>query len=1535
MRTMLRFLSTSLLLLAAVAAHGMPLGGGQTAHAEANIASFDPTTYPITRVGLTLQFDESDPMDVGEQILLRVYNGAGVEVATAQCTNDFAQPIYTASCLSAILSAAVPDSTFDVALESLAGTMEIDSAALVVHSAPGVNRKRESATLTLESGSPGALDPIDWSPGVIFDLGGFDVYQGYFPDTGPYVPSGVTVASSSYPTTLSAVHPSGVDQPANENPARYPIAYNLNEGAQSNSQRLVMVLHGDGAGEEACHGYGVNVADEMRVRLCNSEYPSRDSVDYQSQGLGGTAGWWTYWGGTPSCPQCSSNAAGQRIAQAIVELQADHAGILDVAAGVMLTGSDYGGIGSINQSMVLPRVRDQVAIVYSTASWTNLVEHPSGYDASTEIQTAWGSNDPDSVNFNVQAATGALDHIFYRVHGSTQDNETPLSQSFFTACNDYKIACLGTWHAAVPHGGDPGHQGGEDGIDLPSILFPDANMDVRLDQPLIVYTNSTGNQFGLRGHYNLGLSWDSAGIVADTDSLTVPLKYTHATGLSSDPEKALPDQPTDITVSVTIRRSNTFIIQPSQSVEWSYGGQGGIVTANNQGEVTIDGLAMSSSSAYSDLVLSRPESQAGIIYTRSLIASNPVPQNGWDDSSAAQKVTDVKSIHGDFTEADIVYDDLNGNVYVVFNCTGDPMLDCVAQEPRVSPDGTKALFTVGIADQMGGFGQTEFIQTLKTSQLYLYDITNPSAPPVPVDTLPGPDAMARMPDWINNETFVFMATYAQKHPIKGTSEMYTFPDQFGHTHYGADRWGISQEYYTGNVDPYGISAKGGAHSLQLYKMNIDGTGECGASYLNPGTGNQPCLLTPHEYMALRPTVLTTGDIVYSSLQSHSDKARDSASPGHGTRMNKWWIARTDQWGGDATILVNAHSKTPVIETKSLLNPVLYSGGEGSDQFRALRAIGEDDQGRLYVTNYYRGNHRGLGIIFRFSITDPHVEGCSILDNIPAAVFSSSTPGSGGYMPCDIESFTPAGNSQDGEPRRFDNPFTPEDDNIVVGKAGYFAAGPNGQKIITWGRGHCFSPYAYEGSPYMRHSWSNLDTTCDSGIYEVGVDQLLNPFDGVNELIPIVDSPDYHEWDAVSVATYQDRYGQPMPTQQPNPHTNPGGACYLEVADATEAELASRYGYVYDFLTKRWSNCGVQGCAVKSEDPAFHANTIAGFKILKADLWDTYYPSTLFKGTMNAFGFKKVTDLGTQPLEADGSVKVRVPCDTPLLMAGVDSDDLAIAYDHMLQSLRPGETRTCHGCHARHGQEAWEAGGSITAAAHFDGKDAEGTTPPLLAGTESLDFATDIAPILDTRCKSCHAEMNASDPHLYAKVAQDFQQRGFNFLERTYQGARTGTGVKHIRIKSGGTGYAPGEAISVAGGNGAATGFVASVDGSGAITAITMNGAEGYGYDNGAVATVTTAGGSGAELIAQTEVVFLVRPQMSKLVARFGRESLLYWACMGSRQDGRTNEQYATDIDFDVPSHPDAGDPGYATVAECRKIARWIDQGAHGYVAPNL
>ena len=56
-------------------------------------------------------------------------------------------------------------------------------------------------------------------------------------------------------------------------------------------------------------------------------------------------------------------------------------------------------------------------------------------------------------------------------------------------------------------------------------------------------------------------------------------------------------------------------------------------------------------------------------------------------------------------------------------------------------------------------------------------------------------------------------------------------------------------------------------------------------------------------------------------------------------------------------------------------------------------------------------------------------------------------------------------------------------------------------------------------------------------------------------------------------------------------------------------------------------------------------------------------------------------IGYVPLEADGSFRIKVPADTPLGLTVVDANGRAFQTHTNWIQARPGETRTCNGCHS--------------------------------------------------------------------------------------------------------------------------------------------------------------------------------------------------------------------------------------------------------------
>jgi hypothetical protein len=416
-------------------------------------------------------------------------------------------------------------------------------------------------------------------------------YQGYFPSKSPYIAKGVVIPAKSF---QSSIWPNGGAEQKftiNSN-GHYPVTYQVPKTMSGGEKLMVSAqLYGWGGNSNYCENFGDSPSGLISIRNCNSEYNLNDF----SQG----SGWWGFYGGHTD-PNNAFNADGERIAQSLLSVASRHRKSVDIDAGFMLTGASYGGTGSILQSMIIPKVRKKISVVYAFVPNTLTVKNL--YCTNSFLRDAWGNSNINTADFRLIAALRAVGHIFYRVHGGSQDTSVKFDTEFFKVCNDNKVSCLGTWHGG-------GHDVVEAGINLTTALYPDPNMKARLDKVLPVFTNSTGNTaYGaIRGHYNLGLSWNTAAIIDVSDKLTIPIKYKAFKGFSLDQVvKPFPDMADNITVSVTIRRPQVFKISEGESIKWSFGDQSGISVGDKYGEITIDMLQLSSSdSVYKNLILTK------------------------------------------------------------------------------------------------------------------------------------------------------------------------------------------------------------------------------------------------------------------------------------------------------------------------------------------------------------------------------------------------------------------------------------------------------------------------------------------------------------------------------------------------------------------------------------------------------------------------------------------------------------------------------------------------------------------------------------------------------------------------------------------------------------------------------------------------------------------------------------------------------------------------------------------------------------------
>ena len=119
--------------------------------------------------------------------------------------------------------------------------------------------------------------------------------------------------------------------------------------------------------------------------------------------------------------------------------------------------------------------------------------------------------------------------------------------------------------------------------------------------------------------------------------------------------------------------------------------------------------------------------------------------------------------------------------------------------------------------------------------------------------------------------------------------------------------------------------------------------------------------------------------------------------------------------------------------------------------------------------------------------------------------------------------------------------------------------------------------------------------------------------------------------------------------------------------------------------------------VKIKDPANPAYHCAPARFVRAIR--AVAPQAGMMGMREAIGeteFEPQQILGYAPIEPDGSFKLKVPADTPLALAVVDAKGRGIQTHLNWIQVRPGERRTCDGCHSPRRGAALNSGAVVNA-----------------------------------------------------------------------------------------------------------------------------------------------------------------------------------------------------------------------------------------------
>jgi len=297
------------------------------------------------------------------------------------------------------------------------------------------------------------------------------------------------------------------------------------------------------------------------------------------------------WGG----PFLGINNEGY-VAAAAVEWVAMHYSVA-WEHGITLQGSSEGGDFAMFQSMIMPEPwRSMIMTVDAKrvfTMFTKLKCVPGKACKLADAMRAWGPYDISQLDVEKFFASGRADNIHFSIDGATNDDLGYVDVAFFHLCDQYKISCRGTFDLG-------GHElYGEPGINLPRMTYETGSQRPRNDQPRIIFTNSSANNYGARGHYNLGLSWIAGEkAAAELGTYRIYLRYRQYTALGG----GLGETPFTVTTNVTIRGIK---LTAGDIVHYSMNDESGEALVLKDGEVSLPYLTLKSSASYSTLVITK------------------------------------------------------------------------------------------------------------------------------------------------------------------------------------------------------------------------------------------------------------------------------------------------------------------------------------------------------------------------------------------------------------------------------------------------------------------------------------------------------------------------------------------------------------------------------------------------------------------------------------------------------------------------------------------------------------------------------------------------------------------------------------------------------------------------------------------------------------------------------------------------------------------------------------------------------------------
>jgi len=139
--------------------------------------------------------------------------------------------------------------------------------------------------------------------------------------------------------------------------------------------------------------------------------------------------------------------------------------------------------------------------------------------------------------------------------------------------------------------------------------------------------------------------------------------------------------------------------------------------------------------------------------------------------------------------------------------------------------------------------------------------------------------------------------------------------------------------------------------------------------------------------------------------------------------------------------------------------------------------------------------------------------------------------------------------------------------------------------------------------------------------------------------------------------------------------------------------------------------------------------------------------------------------GIVPVEADGSAHFTVPADKNIFFQALDADFREVQRERTYVNYRPGETRTCVGCHELPNDPPM-ADAAVPLALRRP-PDKPGPQPGEATGARPIHYPTDVQPVLDKYCIRCHSgekptggiDLTGTPTTLFSRSYENLLDRG--------------------------------------------------------------------------------------------------------------------------------------------------------------------------------